>query len=313
MCLQEHWLYNFQKVEIHALFLTYKCAVKCIDDEDPISPLYRPRGQAGVASFWNNDIDHCISILPDGGDRVQAIKIQLEKGSMVLINTYLPTSGTHADVSYNDILDEVNEILLKYQPNNLVLWVGDMTRERRYKNDIQFRAFCESNGLQVSSKMPTTPTFHHFNGHNTSCIDLVIQPVNQQNLIDYIHVDTRNPLNTSSHDAITVSLNISEMQESTKRQSEINTQAAPKRMNWTKVDTTLYQEITSRRLNTLIEEINEDTPTEIVISRLNNILTSSADECSPSVNAKKNGKPKTFKWKPQLALIIKEKKASFWR
>jgi hypothetical protein len=51
LCIQEHWLYNFQSGFMQESVEDVMVAVKCVDDDDNISPLQRPRGKGGVAIF----------------------------------------------------------------------------------------------------------------------------------------------------------------------------------------------------------------------------------------------------------------------
>ena len=46
LCVQEHWLARF---ESHELSSSHCAAIKCFDDDDPILPTHKPKGQAGVA------------------------------------------------------------------------------------------------------------------------------------------------------------------------------------------------------------------------------------------------------------------------
>ena len=41
------------------------------DDEDPISPLLKPRGKGGIMIMWKKDLDPYITSLADGSTRVQ--------------------------------------------------------------------------------------------------------------------------------------------------------------------------------------------------------------------------------------------------
>ena len=65
--------------------------------------------------------------------------------------------------------------------------------------------------------MPMKPTYNHFSGNVTSTIDLVIYPEDQSDHILKISIEERNPLNTSSHDALIIDLSISLAKTSTAR------------------------------------------------------------------------------------------------
>ena len=125
ICIQEHWLYNFQINELYAILPGCKWAIKCIDDTDPISPLYRPRGHTGVACIWSPDLDSHIQQLLDGSDRVLVLKIQSLDQAFILINAYLPTDGTRTGTSYIDIIEEVMQ---KYSHKYNLILLGDEWR-----------------------------------------------------------------------------------------------------------------------------------------------------------------------------------------
>ncbi len=48
ICLQEHWLYNFEKKTLDNID-QFTAFTRCIDDTVPISPVQRPRGYGGIA------------------------------------------------------------------------------------------------------------------------------------------------------------------------------------------------------------------------------------------------------------------------
>ena len=84
---------------------------------------------------------------------------------------------------------------------------GDPIRNKT-KNDKQLIQFCKENQLEVSNRLPIKPTFHHFNGTSKSRIDLIVQPINQQNMVKEIITDERNPTNSSCHDAVIIKLTV---------------------------------------------------------------------------------------------------------
>lgn len=293
ICIQEHWLYSFQQNEIKELFPSHCWAIKCIDDGNPIAPIHRPRGHAGVACLWDKQIDHDITVLPDGSDRVLAIQYN----DTVIINTYMPTAGTHTKISYQDITDEVHELLEKYHPQLNMIWFGDMNADPQRatsNNDRMLKAFCEEEELVISDKIQE-PTYHHFTGTSRSKIDLVIQPA-IQDLIEDIKVDVRNPINLSCHDAIIAKLNIGTVAATTSAKSKYTT-PAPTKIKWNKVDLPMYRNLTFRRLTKMLQYIDDRTPTDLIVKRTNAILSKSALDCHPTSKPRKQT---TYKWAHQL-------------
>ena len=56
ICLQEHWLLDFEQNYIHDTMDTHDYSIKCVDMNDPYTPKLRPRGHAGVATLWKKEI-----------------------------------------------------------------------------------------------------------------------------------------------------------------------------------------------------------------------------------------------------------------
>ena len=310
ICIQEHWLYKFQQPELYGLFPNTRWAVKSVDDNDHIPPKYRPRGQAGVACAWHPHIDHLIKILPDGSDRLLALLIKSHPKPIVLVNTYMPAAGTHTGIRYSDIIDEVHEVLQKYRHNHHVLWAGDLNGDparNTYPNDRTLIKFCSDENLTISPEMPETPTFHHFNGTSKSRIDLLILPKELPNLVNMMDVDRRHPTNTSCHDAVIAHLSVGPPPPQEPKDPCASTnKPVPRRIKWEKVDTIKYQTLTGHKLSTFLQTAGDDLPAEIMISRINSILTDAAEKCCPK--PKKPGKPKSYKWDPQMKPLVKESK-----
>ena len=90
--MQEHWIHSWGKRELEDFMdiLDFKSHIKCFDDNILMDPLERRRGQAGVTICYNKNIANHVDKLPDGGNRVVAIRINTEK-PIVIICVYLPT------------------------------------------------------------------------------------------------------------------------------------------------------------------------------------------------------------------------------
>ena len=304
-------MYSYQKQDLKDIYPKAVWSLKCIDDEDPTIPLYRPRGQAGVGFIWHPKLDPHITVLPDGSDRVIAMRIQTNEKPIVIINTYMPASGTHTKISYNEIADEVHEILQKYQPYSTVIWVGDMNGDvgrNTSANDKALKKFCKSNELKIADMMPNQPTYHHFNGTSKSSIDLIIHPETQSNIISSIHIEARHPLNTSTHDAVIVKTNQNPPTSNQNVNHEAGYKTASRKIKWDKVDMAQYKDTTDKKISLLLDTM-ENLPTQVAIERINTIMSTTAEECSPA--PRRPGKSKTFKWAPTLKPIVEETKRKF--
>ena len=124
--LQEHWLYAFETNLAQQVYGNSNYDIKCVNDID-LSPSHAtPRGHAGTAILWNKSLNHCISPLPDGSDRVIEIEIKSKPRNICRINVCLPSRGTAVcDIAFQATLDEIHEIIEKYTPLHKILLGGD--------------------------------------------------------------------------------------------------------------------------------------------------------------------------------------------
>ena len=69
LCLQEHWLLNYESHVISQVFPDCNYSVRCVDDVHPDLQLQRRKGNAGTAILWKRNLDDLIEVIPDGTDR----------------------------------------------------------------------------------------------------------------------------------------------------------------------------------------------------------------------------------------------------
>jgi hypothetical protein len=302
LCLQEHWLLNFERSTVDEYFPNYKCQIKCVDDNTPLPPKYRIRGHAGTIILWPETIDQWIEPLPDGSDRTNVVIINTADGPILLINSYMPTEGA-ANSDYNELLDEVYEIMCKYTQCT-VIWAGDINastnRAKPTTNDIAFSKFCCDNKLSISPCTPNGPTFHHSNGKSKSRIDLFVQR-SSETLIDSIVVDSRSAMNTSDHDAVTATISVCPP-HCTKPKECPSTIAAPQRVKWKKVDRCKYAALTEIHLDIILSDL-QALPCSVIVERVNQILVDCAIQASPQIPKRK--KARKFRWHPELVAAAK--------
>ncbi|CAG2248365.1 unnamed protein product [Mytilus edulis] len=210
--LQEHWLFNYEKEQLkqhHSDFLTFS---RHIDDDEPMSPIGRPRGHGGIAILYRKSMSSMFSQLPDGNNRVQAIEISTTGNPTCLINVYLPSRGTDSGHdAYRAALDTLKEIILKYQETHSIIIAGDFNASfiRHYKDsqDELFKQFCKENGIELPAKYPTDHTY--FQGTSRSQIDYILVKFieNNMRLKELIQVKIlREGHNTSDHYPVSADL-----------------------------------------------------------------------------------------------------------
>ena len=293
LCLQEHWLLNFECNLMDEYFPSHNYIIKCVDDASPSLPKFRSRGTAGTAIIWHKDIDHLVQPLSGGSDRLCMISIQTTPTPTVILNTYMPTTGA-ATSDYQEVLAEVLGAITQLR-HATVIWTGDINADpfrKSTKNDHHLEQFCEENHLSVSKHTPLLPTFHHFNGVSTSTIDLFIH-CTADDPIASIRVIARHSRNTSMHDAITAYTHMyldTNASPAIKRDPEVS---KVRKIQWTKLDKTKYQEMAYSKLQALSNQLN-DLPSELITARLNTILVECAEAaCPPPPERRRNT---TYRW-----------------
>lgn len=119
--LQEHWYFDCQLARLESTHERFAGIGKSVDTGDPILPVQMPRGYGGVAVMWKKDIAHLVTSIPDGGNRIQCIELKGEE-PLLLVSVYLPCRGVNDNYSdFSDCLDQVQEIIHKYEETHLIL------------------------------------------------------------------------------------------------------------------------------------------------------------------------------------------------
>ena len=90
--VQEHWLFDCQLQKLASMCENLTGCRKSVDTGNPILPIQMPRGYGGTAILSKKDIDHLITRLPDGGNRIQCIEMAC-KDPMVIFSVYMPCKG----------------------------------------------------------------------------------------------------------------------------------------------------------------------------------------------------------------------------
>ena len=110
VCLQEHWLWDFEKDWFKNEFMDFESFVRCHDSNDNISNFNVPRGRAGIAILWNKKFSDFVSRLDAGNERVMAVEIN-GNSKLCIINVYLPTNKSDSEYGYMECLDVVHDII----------------------------------------------------------------------------------------------------------------------------------------------------------------------------------------------------------
>mgnify|MGYP001557667938 CR=1 FL=1 len=124
--IQEHWLFKFEEILFKKFNSDWDFHAKFVDQADPIPPTQKPRGFGGTAIIWNSNSDLKITKLPDGDHRVVCVEIDASPKPILLMCVYMPSKGSKCrDNEYNESLDQISHIILKYSESHDIICSGD--------------------------------------------------------------------------------------------------------------------------------------------------------------------------------------------
>ncbi|MEW8545272.1 MAG: hypothetical protein AB2693_17245 [Candidatus Thiodiazotropha sp.] len=76
--IQEHWYFDCQLEKLNTVSEYFNGCGKAVDTGNPILPVQMPRGYGGTAVLWRKSIDHLVTALPDGCNRIQCIEVSCQ-------------------------------------------------------------------------------------------------------------------------------------------------------------------------------------------------------------------------------------------
>ena len=240
--IQEHWLFNYQLKQL-SLFDENVCGTgkfKAVDDSDPIPSIQKPRGYGGVGILWRKSLDHLVTVLEDGSERIQCVRVKTAEGPILIISVYIPSKGRGGNISeFQDCIYQLQEIIQKYYDH--FIFIGgdlneDLTLPSHSKRKEELVRFIDEYKL---STVPVGPTFIHPNGKDCSTIDYFI--FRDTSGVD-VNITCCNTLasNTSDHHPIKCVTNISAIEDGSAGKLCVAEDEVIVRVNWEKVDKDLY-------------------------------------------------------------------------
>ena len=210
LCVQEHWLCEFQKHTLSTTVSEMDVAIRCSDSVEDIQNFNLPRGKGGVAIAWKKQYSHLIDELPDGNERILAIEMK-HPINLCIISAYMPTNNSSDSyIVYLECFDVIKDIIAKYSASHSILLSCDMNgtikEPRKYnKHDALLQSFIEEINLKITPSV--MPTFYHHSGDSTSQIDYILHNSYDGFLLNYT-VNNKCDINISSHVPVSASLSI---------------------------------------------------------------------------------------------------------
>jgi exonuclease III len=201
LCIQEHWLLSLEKKMLENMHKDFNVSAKAVDDDDIKLNYKSLRRNGGIVVFWKKTIDNAVKIKYDGGSRIQVITINNVPTMLCIVNVYMPSDIKEGDYEYRDMMDQLNEVIQKYEETYILL-CGDMNaslhRDDRRRDRI-FKNFSIESNLILPTNYPIDFTFHHHNGKGKSQIDYILFKGKTSNLQPRVSIIPFDAINTSDH------------------------------------------------------------------------------------------------------------------
>jgi endonuclease/exonuclease/phosphatase family metal-dependent hydrolase len=226
ICLQEHWLWGFEKQEMKEMLPNYGMHVKTVDEEmDMVEHTHRVTGDGGVATVWSEHIDSImVPVQEEGNSRVMVTECSLAT-SICLINCYLPSGNSKQAVSnFSEDVDVLNELIQKYKATHQILMVGDFNADHYHRKsikEIHLKQLIDGNSLKdLGEGIQDEPSYINPHLQHRSRIDhmfmgAITPDIEGENIHLIIDEDE---LNSSYHLPISLEIKHSSgMKKSTKR------------------------------------------------------------------------------------------------
>ena len=89
ICIQEHWLNDYEQSTIENLIPNYSTFVRCWDINEKVTNFKARRGKGGVAIMWPKQWTQYIKRLDEGNERIIGIELKGSPNSVFIINVYM--------------------------------------------------------------------------------------------------------------------------------------------------------------------------------------------------------------------------------
>jgi endonuclease/exonuclease/phosphatase family metal-dependent hydrolase len=323
--LQEHWLYNYELPLLNSLHANFNAVGKSVDDEDPITPLQKPRGYGGVAILWKKSLDRHIEVLKEGNNRMQAILLKPSaKEEILIISCYMPSRGRKEVMeTYEETLAHISDLLGKYPQASIILG-GDLNTDLESTTKSGRKSLLEAmmreENLVKAINKDIGATFVHPNGNDSSCIDYFL--INRNSNVKtkkLTKLDTC-ALNTSDHYPLILECELTKPiysfpdNQNNQPNNTTTNGKIPGKLNWNKIDITRYQTEIEDVLREKIEEksLTSTSKIEENVDLLVNLINKAALQAAPRKKLSKNTKHRKQTWNAQISQAVQESKRAHW-
>lgn len=304
-CIQEHWLYEFQLTRLNSIHDNFRSHAKAVDSRNPIPPIQIPRGYGGNAILYRSNWDLKVSLPPDGCERIVVLELETSP-PVCIVSVYLPCRGNSTTKQFEDVLQQLEELLKKYSSGCAVFVCGDfnasLTRNPPNERDILLRNFTAAHGL--NTQQSGDPTFFHVSGNSSSEIDYILKNHLAHQISSPTQVHDQHPDNVSDHIPVFTVINIPA------KQKNPETMITPK-PDWDKCDKDLYRSTLMSSLGEWNDRINQNT--EDMLLELKTVMDHAASCSIPRYqpNTLKKKKRSRLKFSQEIREASKKSKEAW--
>ena len=303
LCITEHWLHANRLTKLSDIAGN----IEFFGRASKFSTGERfgyTKGQGGVAILWDKNLKSVTPLVQLQHDRISGIRLQNENSAVInIFCIYLPACGCEEDILTT--LDELGAIIDNTEMGSHNILCGDMNADLGLKGGPRSAKQPDKRGLTLASfvekyhltatnlcKDARGPVNTHVGPTGETCIDYVLVPNYLcESVLDCITL-ADNPLNTSDHLPVKISINLGDVPRGCSEGSIV------KKLRWDKLDRDArynkYQMPLGLDIEGLIQQSHDLNPTPIVIDETIEKLISLIrihDKKVPRTSFKKNIKP----------------------
>jgi len=282
VCLiQEHWLFNCQIDLFNEIHENLIGIGKSVDDKDPIQPSHMPRGYGGVGILWRKEIDHLISDVAIGNERIQCIEMRGTTRKLILVSIYMPCKGAPNNINdFQECVDILFEIVQTFGTSHTIIFGGDfnenlltISNSTRSKYILDFMRECNFLANNVGK------TFRLSNGKGSTAIDYILDPEQFHDAL--LHIRKLEIIgNVSDHYPVLASFSFKFSTNICKDSKTIKDQVT-KKVNWNKVDKESYQNVLTTQLEKCEKNISNTYRIDETIVNINREISTAIKTVAP--------------------------------
>ena len=305
--IQETWLFNFQLPLLREYFSSHVSFGIAVDDNNPLPPTQKPRGFGGVACLVRKDLDYRFKFHSNGGSRVLALEILCEP-PLVIIGVYMPVRGTSKKQEFQEVLDEILEIIQTFKSTHVMYLVGDMNASMMERcgneRDKLLEHFVYENSL--NHRQSGTFPYIHTDASCSSEIDYIFCSNNGVELISDVNV-LSDDINTSDHLPVVTKLNV---EKSLRVEEQKLIDVKPK---WDKCNRQRYKGSIARNLGPFPDDIKTEFEFVCALGHMTSVLKRATEASISGHRNKIKVKPsKSRIWNDRIEKAVKLSKTIWW-